>query len=115
LYKLNDLEKEAIKLFGKNWESADDVEQIKKLLIFVGQTTYDVDYLEGTRSDYNMKVYDCWKLDQMEALGKQRDELLEALKLMVKNTSLNKLNIKKDFSLINAHANATRIIGRERK
>lgn len=39
-------------------------------------------------------------------------ELLEALKYLVDNTSLSKLNIKRDFSLINAHANALKAIAK---
>lgn len=37
-------------------------------------------------------------------------ELLEALKGLVAEIYLSKLNIRKDFSLINAHAYATKII-----
>ncbi len=37
-------------------------------------------------------------------------KMLEALKYLTDSINLSKLNIKKDFSLINAHANATKIM-----
>jgi uracil phosphoribosyltransferase len=38
------------------------------------------------------------------------DSMLEALKGLTQAVKLNKLNIKEDFSLINAHAAATKAI-----
>lgn len=37
-------------------------------------------------------------------------ELLRALQLLSENITLSKLNIRKDFDLINAHANALKVI-----
>lgn len=43
-------------------------------------------------------------------LHEHAPELLEALKGLVEEVKLSKLNIRKDFSLINAHAYATKAI-----
>jgi|WetSurMetagenome_2_1015567.scaffolds.fasta_scaffold236270_3 hypothetical protein len=41
-----------------------------------------------------------------------REEVLYVLKSFVREISLSKLNIRKDFSLINAHASAIRLINK---
>ena len=41
-------------------------------------------------------------------------ELLDALLLLCDNIELSKLNVKKDFSLMNAHANACKAIRKAR-
>jgi len=44
------------------------------------------------------------------ALLAQRDELLAALKHLTAEIHLGALNVRKDFSLLNAHASATKAI-----
>jgi len=38
------------------------------------------------------------------------DDLVEALRLLTSAIDLSKLNVKKDFHLLNVHANATRLL-----
>lgn len=49
-------------------------------------------------------------LDELHDLLVKAPVLLDALKYLAENINLKKLNIKKDFSLINAHAQATKLI-----
>jgi hypothetical protein len=48
--------------------------------------------------------------EEVLKLLRQRDDLLDALKGLAGQIQLGKLNIRKDFSLINAHAVATKAI-----
>jgi DNA mismatch repair ATPase MutS len=52
----NELEKEAVELFGKEWEAEDDMVQITDLLEHVGAEHFEVMYIEGLRSDYDLEV-----------------------------------------------------------
>lgn len=52
----NDLEQEAIECFGEDWESGDDVDQILELIEFLGAKHWNVNFIEGLRSDTDLEV-----------------------------------------------------------
>lgn len=56
----------------------------------------------------------CYEADVFEnqKLCQAAPELLEALKLLVKEVNLPKLNVKKDFSLMVAHAAALKALNK---
>lgn len=52
----NNLQSEAVKLFGKDWEAEDDVSQIERLLEEVGAKHFTVTHQEYVKSDYDLEV-----------------------------------------------------------
>ena len=99
----NKLEEEANKLFGKNWEAEDDVSQIEYLLEFIGADFFTVVYIEDAKTNHDIEVL---FNDDLKRIS----DLEYALKELCKNIDLSKLKIRKDFSLINAHAYATKLL-----
>ena len=53
----NGLEKEAQELFGKDWENEDDCNQIEQLLEFINKPFYEVEFIEGLKSNEDIKVW----------------------------------------------------------
>jgi len=52
----NGLEDMADGLFGEGWESEDDCYQIEELLVYCGEEFYDVKFVDGLKSDYDIEV-----------------------------------------------------------
>ena len=77
----NKLEKEAVELFGKDWEPEDDISQIEQLLKHIGAKVYEVRSIdEGRRSDYDMEVVFNSDLKEIADLKEQSRLLIERLK-----------------------------------
>ncbi len=95
----NELEKEAEELFGKGWEAGDDCDQIIDLIKHLGGKFYTA----SCEGDEDIVVEQSKELERI-------DTLEQALKGLIDNVNLSKLNIKKDFSLINAHAYANKVL-----
>ena len=53
-----------------------------------------------------------WTSIRERRLQVEISELREAIKLLANEINLSKLNVKKDFSLMVAHANALKVIGK---
>ena len=68
----NELGTEATELFGLNWEAEDDVDQIQKLIEYVGGKHIYARYIENLRSDEDIKVYFD---DNMATIDKLNEEL----------------------------------------
>lgn len=98
----NNLEDVAEKLFGKGWEAEDDVNQIERLIGECGGEFYVVSVAPHKKED-DIIVEQSKELERI-------DTLEQALKGLIDNVNLSKLNIKKDFSLINAHAYANKVL-----
>lgn len=54
---VNNLDKEAIELFGNDWEAEDDMYQIEQLINYIGLKFYTVEYLEDNKYDADIKVF----------------------------------------------------------
>lgn len=100
---VNNLEKEAKKFFGKDWVAEDDVEQIERLIEYLGIEHYVVVFLPNHNSEHDIKVYFSQDLKRIH-------DLESALINLTNNINLSKLNIRKDFELLNAHAHALKIL-----
>lgn len=74
------------------------------------QSAFEV-YEDETKEQTAGFVFDEKYVDFVRAVN-FHEALLEALKALAKEVDLNKLNIRKDFSLINAHAYALKVIHR---
>jgi len=72
---VNKLEKEAELLFGKDWESEDDICQINKLLDHLNLDTYDVEWIEGKSNDEDIRVFECEKLIYIKELKAEIEKL----------------------------------------
>jgi hypothetical protein len=53
----NKLQTEAEELFGSNWEAEDDVEQIQKLIDYIGGKHIYSKFIPNLKSDEDIKVY----------------------------------------------------------
>lgn len=53
----NELQEEAAKLWGKDWEASDDVEQIEELLSELYPNQYLVSFLENVKEDDILVTY----------------------------------------------------------
>lgn len=49
--EMNNLDKQANKCFGEDWEAEDDVSQMEELLKFVGRDDLEVTFIEGLGED----------------------------------------------------------------
>ena len=78
----NNLEDEANKLFGTNWEAEDDVNQINELIKSKDLFHYDVSVIEGK--------------DEDDILVSSNDERLALNKIKVIINSINKVNLSSD-------------------
>lgn len=103
--KTNKLEAEAEKCFGKGWKAEDDVCQIEHLLEYLEIKHYVVVWEQSAQSDNDIRV-------TMSDDLKRIDELEEALKLLISKVNLSRLDIRKDFELINAHACANKVLNK---
>jgi len=84
----NELQEEAVKLFGKNWEPEDDVEQIERLLEFLDKKFYQVIHEEGLKSDYDIKVVlndDLKRIGELESALRKIEELTNNINLTTDN------------------------------
>ena len=79
----NGLEKEAEELFGKDWENEDDCNQIEQLLEFINKPFFEVEFIEGLKSNEDIKVWfnvaQCELSKLKELLKKQKECISDVL------------------------------------
>jgi hypothetical protein len=75
----NNLEVEASKCFGENWEAEDDVNQIDELLKFLNIEHFEVSLIEGKDEDDILVSYSL-NLQKIAELEKENKKLVRRLK-----------------------------------
>jgi hypothetical protein len=86
------------------WEASGELIVASKARVIVARVSYP--------HHGNEHVQDYREADDNRDVLAAAPDLLQALKDLTKEINLSKLNVRKDFSLLNAHACATKAIAK---